>query len=266
MQNLSSILSGVKMAEESTLAVQSKSNCVYKLLTVFQALLLFPCFGVKNAWNKQKYEMMDSVIKARKDVFYRVHSHLAHKSVLGFKCLCMAVTDGISQILPDFDIVGEKGKKGNYGMSTKEIARRHKTEHNGKVLQKREETYDISKIELAKDMIKRAVKRGVKFQYVLADSWFTCKDIVQFIHKRHFKCHWPGMIKVGENSKTLYQTEDGNHSAPTLVKLGKKQKRQKYSRKPRCFHMVYDARYGNVPVRIFLIRRTKNGKWIGSHN
>ena len=69
------------------------------------------------------------------------------------------------------------------------------------------------------------------------------------------------MIKVGENSKTLYQTEDGKHSAPTLVKLGKKQKRQKYSRKLRCFYMAYDAIYGNVPVRIFLILRTKHGKW-----
>ena len=193
----------------------------------------------------------------------RVHSHLAHKSVLGFKCLCMAITDGISQILLDFDIVGEKGKKGNYGMSTKEIARRHKTEHKSKILQKRETAYDISKIELAKYMIKRAIKRGVKFQYVLADRWFTCKDIVLFIHRRHFKCHWLGMIKVGENSKTLYQTEDGKHSAPTLVKLGEKQKRQKYSRKLRCFYMVYDAIYGNVPVRIFLIRRTKHGKWNG---
>lgn len=45
----------------------------------------------------------------------RIHSHLAHKAVLGFKCLCMAVTDGVSQILLDFDIIGEKGKKGNYG-------------------------------------------------------------------------------------------------------------------------------------------------------
>ena len=51
----------------------------------------------------------------------RVHSHLAHKAVLGFKCLCMAVTDGVSQILLDFDIIGEKGKKVNYGMSAKEL-------------------------------------------------------------------------------------------------------------------------------------------------
>ena len=221
IQNLTSVLSGVKMAEKTTLALQSKSNCVYKLLTVFQALLLFPCFVVKNVWNKQKYGMLDSLIKARKDVFYRfmenpdvdwrkamrhislqiwerinvrsehqaenvclilddtdyektgrtiekigrVHSHVAHKSVLGFKCLCIAVTDDISQILLDFGKVGEKGKKGDYGMSTKEIASLHKTEHKSKILK-----YDISKIELAKDMIKRAIKRGVKFQYVLADS------------------------------------------------------------------------------------------------
>ena len=57
----------------------------------------------------------------------RIYSHLAHKSVLGFKCLCMAVTDGVSQLLLDFDIIGEQGTKGNYGMSAKELSRRRKT-------------------------------------------------------------------------------------------------------------------------------------------
>ena len=37
-------------------------------------------------------------------------------------------------------------------MSTKEINRRHKTEHNSKALQKREDAYDILKNELAKTL------------------------------------------------------------------------------------------------------------------
>ncbi len=142
IQNISSILGQVKMTERDTLAVTSKRNCVYRLLTVFQCLLLFPCFGIRNAYRNQKYGTLDSLIKARKDVFYRfmenpdidwrktlwhisvqlwnrihirsdhkadevclilddtdhektgrtiekigrVHSHLAHKAVLGFKC------------------------------------------------------------------------------------------------------------------------------------------------------------------------------------
>ena len=319
MQHISSILSQVRMTESDTLAVRSKRNCVYPLMTVFQILILFPCFGIKNAWRCHKDGALETLVKARKDVFYRfmenpcidwrkalwhisvqlwnrilvrsdykaqdvclilddtdhektgrtiekigrVHSHLAHKAVLGFKCLCMAVTDGVSQILLDFDIIGEKGKKGNYGMSAKELRSRHQTEHNSEVLRQRENAYDMSKLELAKEMIQRAIRKGIKFSYVLADSWFTNKDIIRFIHSRHVKCHWLGMIKVGENGKTKYQTRYGELSAPALVKLGKKLKQQKYSRKLKCNYIIYDAVFGGIPVRIFLVRRTQHGKWNG---
>lgn len=319
MRHISSIISHVRMTERDTLGVSSKRNCIYRLLTVFQCLLLFPCFGIRNAYRNQKYGTLEPLIKAKKDVFYRfmdnpdidwrkalwhisvqlwnrihlrsdhksedvclilddtdhektgrtierigrVHSHLAHKAVLGFKCLCMAVTDGVSQILLDFAIVGEKGKKGNYGMSAKELQRRHTTDHDSEVLSQRGKEYDMSKIELAKEMIKRAIRKGIRFSYVLADSWFTNKEIVRFIHSRHIKCHWLGMIKVGENSRTKYHTEHGDFTAPALVKLGKKLNLQKYSRKLKCNYIKYDAIFGGVPVRIFLVRRTRHGKWNG---
>lgn len=319
MQNISSILAQVKMTERDTLAVTSRRNCMYRLLTVFQCLILFPCFGIRNAYRNQKYGTLDSLIKARKDVFYRfmenpavdwrkalwhisvqvwnrihlrsdhkaddvclilddtdhektgrtiekigrVHSHLAHRAVLGFKCLCMAVTDGVSQMLLDFAIVGEKGEKGNYGMGAGELRRRRATEHDSEVLREREKEYDMSKVELARQMIKRAIRRGIRFSYVLADSWFTNKDIVRFIHSRHVRCHWLGMIKVGESGRTKYHTEHGDLTAPALVKLGKKLGLRKYSRKLKCNYTMFDAMFGDVPVRIFLVRRTQHGKWNG---
>ena len=60
----------------------------------------------------------------------RVHSHLEHRSILGFKALFLGITDGISQMLLDFAILGEKGRKGNYGMSEKELSRRYTTERD----------------------------------------------------------------------------------------------------------------------------------------
>ena len=71
MQNISSILSHVRITEKDTLAVTSKRNCVYPLLTVFQILLLFPCFGIKNSWRCHKDGTLETLVKARKDVFYR---------------------------------------------------------------------------------------------------------------------------------------------------------------------------------------------------
>ena len=68
MHNISSVLAQVKMTERDTLAVTSKCNCVYRLLTVFQCLLLFPCFGIKNAYRNQKYGSLKPLIQARKDI------------------------------------------------------------------------------------------------------------------------------------------------------------------------------------------------------
>lgn len=318
MSHISSTLSDMKMTEKSVLGVESKRNCIYKLLGIFQCLLLFPCFSIKNVFSF-KGSGLTQLMKARKDVFYRflndpdvdwrkamwkittqlwtkvivrsdhhdedvclvlddtdfnktgrsiekvgrVHSHLEHKSVLGFKCLCMTVTDGISQMLLDFDLVGEKGKKENYGLSAKEQKKRHVTTHDSKVLKAREDAYDCSKIALAKEMIRRAISHGLRFKYVLADSWFTCKELVKFIQGRHNGCHWLGMIKVGEKGKTRYCVDRKELTAPELVKKGKKEKKMKYSRKLRCHYITFDGSFGGVKVRIFLVRRTKHGQWNG---
>jgi len=48
MQHISSTLSGMKMSKKVTLGVESKQNCVYKLLTVFQWLIMFPL-----SWNQE---------------------------------------------------------------------------------------------------------------------------------------------------------------------------------------------------------------------
>ena len=71
MQNISFILSRIKMTERDTLVVLSKPNCTYRLITIFQCLLLFLCFGIRNAYHNQKYGTLAPFVKARKDVFYR---------------------------------------------------------------------------------------------------------------------------------------------------------------------------------------------------
>lgn len=195
----------------------------------------------------------------------RVFSHLEHKCILGFKCLLMAVTDGRSQLLLDFSIVGEPGKKGNHGLSEKEIKRRKEFERDSDMFKEREGEYRTSKIELAKELVKRAIRYKIKFKYVLADSWFTCTDIIRFIKSRHVKCHWLGMLKVGKSDKgqgkARFKTEYGTISASTLTKKAKKQ--IKYSRRLKSYYLITNAYLDGMPVRIFLIKRSKNGQWNG---
>jgi hypothetical protein len=57
--------------------------------------------------------------------FGRVYSHLGHKTILGFKSLFLGITDGKSQFILDFAILGEKGKKNYFSMSDKELELRY---------------------------------------------------------------------------------------------------------------------------------------------
>lgn len=194
----------------------------------------------------------------------RVHSHLEHRSILGFKALCLGITDGISQLLLDFCILGEKESKGNYGMSEKELSRRYNIERDeDSAIQTRLAEYSMSKIDLSVEMIRRAIRQKIRFLYVLADSWFTCAKIVKFIRSRHIRCDYIGMIKIGENSKTRYRFEHKDMTAPAIVKKLSKRDEKKYSRKLRCWYISADVVFADTHVRLFFIRRNKRGPWSG---
>lgn len=194
----------------------------------------------------------------------RVHSHLEHRSILGFKALFLGITDGISQMLLDFAILGEKGRKGNYGMSGKELSRRYTIERDDDIaIQRRIDEYSMSKIDLTIEMICRAIKHKIRFRYVLADSWFTCAKIVRFIRSRHIKCDYIGMIKVGEEGKTKYRFERKDLTAPAIIKKLNKRGEKKYSRKLKCWYICADVVFADTQVRLFFIRRSKRGPWNG---
>lgn len=165
----------------------------------------------------------------------RVYSHLEHKCIPGFKALFLGLTDGVSQMLLDFALTGEKGKKGNFGMSAKELSRRYTAERTpGTPLEGRVCEYTMNKIDLAIEMIRRAVSHKVRFRYVLADSWFTCAKIAKSIRSRHFKCDYIGMIKIGDASTTKYHFGKKDLNAPAIIKILSKREEKRYSRKLGC--------------------------------
>lgn len=164
----------------------------------------------------------------------------------------------------DFALLCEKGRSGNFGLSANELKQRFSKAHDEQdVLQERINEYMATKINLMIDMIKRAIDKGLKFRYVLADSWFACKDIIRFIRSHHMKCDNLGMIKAGESGKTKYHFERKDFTAPALIKFLTKRKQCKYSRKLRSCYMVADVVFADTKVRLFFVKRSKNGVWNG---
>lgn len=138
----------------------------------------------------------------------RIHSHVKNASILGFKGLFLARTDGKTQTILDFSLHGEEGKNPNrpHGMTKEQLEKRYSKERDGKSYgQKRIDEYKVDKQTRLREMVSSAIKRGIRFDYPLVDSWFTCKELVHFVMRRHIKCHFLGMIKMGN---TKYESKE----------------------------------------------------------
>ena len=192
----------------------------------------------------------------------KVYSHVTHAMILGFKALFLGITDGKTQMLLDFCLVGEKGKEGNYNLKQKQLdARFSKERTDGCATAKRLEEYDTSKITLMTEMIKRVIKQKIHFDYVLADSWFACAEVIKFITSRHTKCHYLGMIKMG---KTKYIYKGKELTAEQLAQRFNRPKHgRKWSRQLGCYYITVDVRFAGRNVRLFFTRRNKKSEWNG---
>ena len=196
----------------------------------------------------------------RTELIGKVFSHVSHKMTLGFKALFLGVTDGKSQMLLDYALVGEEGKSGMYGLRQDQLDKRFSKEHTDEcALTKRIEEYDTSKVTLMIEMIKRAIKSRIRFDYILADSWFACAEIIRFVCSRRTNCHYLGMAKM---SKAKYGYEGKEFTAKALVsKFNHPKKGRKYSRALGCYYIMVDVKFAGHKVRLFFTKRNKNAKW-----
>lgn len=190
----------------------------------------------------------------------KVFSHTAMKSILGLKAMFLCYTDGKTQFMLDSTIQAETGKNEDrpQGLTRKQKAAQYTKERaeDEKVNTRKAEMTE-SKIANAINMIRRAIVEGIRFDYLLVDSWFPCAELLQFIHSRHFKCNLIGMIKMG---KTKYDTVIGNLSAPDIIKKLVKFKAVKYARSIGYHYASIKASYAGIDVMLFFYRKG-NGSW-----
>lgn len=191
----------------------------------------------------------------------KVFSHTQMRPILGFKAMFLCFTDGISQFMLDFSLHGEEGRRADkpQGMTKTQLKKRYTKNHSdGERISCRNEEYFSSKIKTAISMLRRSIIEGVRFDYLLVDSWFTCSELLKFIVSRHFGCHLIGMIKM---SNTRYETELGNKTAPELIKALQKSKRVKYSRSIGYYTATITAKCSGIKINLHFYRKGKNGNW-----
>lgn len=191
----------------------------------------------------------------------RIWSHVTGKSILGFKGLFLGYHDGKSFFGIDFSLHGEEGKnqKKPYGLTSKQakdrFSKKRSSSASGRV---RREEYFVKKTDNLLLMIRAAISKGLRFQYLLVDSWFVNDGLISFIVKRKIKCHLLGMAKMG---KTRYDFKDQSYTAKELVEKQKRNKKIKRSRKLKVWHSFIDVNYKGNDVRLFFCKTTHRGTW-----
>ncbi|MBN2899608.1 MAG: transposase, partial [Clostridia bacterium] len=193
----------------------------------------------------------------------RIFSHVTHSSIIGFKALFLCRTDGKTQTVMDFSLHGEEGSRPEkpFGMTREQRQKQYRRERKEtEAVQERIEEYTQKKTQKAIDMVRRAITEGIRFDYLLSDSWFTCTDIVRFIKSRHVRCHFLGMIKM---AKTKYRYQGKMRSAKEMVKLLQTRKEIRYSRRLKCYYGQAEVELSDIKVKLFFCRRTRNGDWTG---
>lgn len=199
----------------------------------------------------------------RIELIGRIYSHISHKAVLGFKGLFLGYHDGTSFQALDFSIHGEKGKnaKKPYGMPKKELNKRYsKKRDSAAAASERIKEYAQTKISSMISMIQRAIENGVRFDYLLVDSWFTCHELVKFIKTRSIFCHFLGMIKMGN---TRYDFEGKQLTSKEIVEILKRKKKIKRSKSLNCWHGEAMVVFQGIEVKLFFCKTSRKGNWHG---
>ena len=161
----------------------------------------------------------------------KIFSHVSKTSILGFKGLVMAYHDGKSLFALDVALHCEKGKnqKKTYGLTPTQAKERYsKNRAKESIAKKRTQECFTTKIDSMISMVRLAITKGIRFDYLLVDSWFTCFELVKFIKTRKIDCHLLGMIKMGI---TKYSFNGNLLSAKQIVDYSKRKKQLKRSRK-----------------------------------
>jgi hypothetical protein len=158
-------------------------------------------------------------------------------------------------------LVREKQKSAPlYGLSSTEYRMQFKKKrHPESPGHQRRLEADRSKIKIVVEMLRRAVRRGFNFEYVLVDSWFFSKEILACIESFRTKSiKLIAMVKMG---KMLYQDCLSNKMLRADELRKNYRKKVKRSRKLNASYIKVPAYYDNRRVNLFFIKIGKGGKW-----
>lgn len=202
-------------------------------------------------------DTIDSRVGKNLENISYVHDHVKSRnsSTLGYKNLMLAFFDGKSTIPLDFSLHSEKKQKKKY--LKKQFSKKREKHTNG---YKRIQESKDKKTDNALKMIKRAVKQGFLPNYVLMDSWFPSKEVIETI--RTIKEGAMHVICGMKRDKRKYKYKGESLNASNLIKKLKTESKEKRCRKWNIrYYEVLVTYEGIGEVKLYFCRFPYQKKW-----
>ena len=124
---------------------------------------------------------------------------------------------------------------------------------------RRKQELNKNKLDITIKMLKRAVRNGFLPDYVLTDSWFFCKKLLDAVIETGRSLHLVSMAKIGI-AKYRVLPDDKLLNPHEIIKRYER-KNGHYSRKYKANYIQLQAEYQGIRVKIFLIKFGSHAKW-----
>ncbi|MGB0429247.1 MAG: IS4 family transposase [Bacteroidia bacterium] len=190
----------------------------------------------------------------------KVFDHTTHTYTLGYKLLALCFWDGKTTLPIDFSLHCEPGKKGNRGMSTKELDAQYSKQRDDKSKNAdRIKEVTESKIDVAIKMIKDALKLPIEPKYILADSWFICSKFISKLSQQSKSKK--KVLNVIGMMKTNRKLQVGNKTIMANKVPEVKQNQIQYSRKFKSHYIKKKVVYDGINIVAYWVRPKGQHDW-----
>ncbi|RLD64510.1 MAG: hypothetical protein DRI84_08580 [Bacteroidetes bacterium] len=152
-----------------------------------------------------------------------------------------------------------KKQSGKCGLKVEEYSEQFKKQRQRNTAgYKRKKEIDSNKIDSAISMIKRALRNGFEFEYVLTDSWFFCGKLLKFIDSLGKKIHLVSMAKMG-NAKYKLLPSNKYMSSKQILALYKRKVHA--NRRYKAKYIKIQVEYQGIRIVLFFVNIGKGENW-----
>jgi len=124
----------------------------------------------------------------------------------------------------------------------------------------RTEEADVKKTTNMLVMLKRALKRGFRAEYVLTGSWFFNMELVKLISKL-YKKHKINLVTMAKMGTTKYKLLSNQKHYNAIELLAKFERQATQARSHKARYIRIPVSYNEIRINLFFIKIGRNPNW-----